>query len=177
VLVWALAGGAALCATSVHAQDGSAGFSVVVTGEVGATCDFEGDALIAAGVGGATQPLEPGQSAPVAIDLEDATDQEIGGYVALCNTPSASVTIESANGFALRNGVGGPGSEIEYVLKVPGVPALSSGVRTTTTYAETLGPEAPRSRRLQVFIGAPDLFAIQPGLYTDQVSVSVVPNP
>lgn len=151
--------------------------SVQLGGLVSQICSVSGNVFPTAGTLAAPRPLAPGETAGSTIDLENAQDQAIGDYRISCNSPLATVTLASQNGFVLRGGTGsGNGTDISYMLKVEGVPNLASGVRENTSFAETSGPTQQVIRRLLVNVGILDMFDYAPGTYSDQVLLTVEPG-
>ena len=152
--------------------------AIIATGQVTPLCSFAGQVFPTAGVSTAGETIAPGETATSIIDLSDSRDQSIGTYRFLCNTPSAAVTISSLNDFRLLNPAGGPNGRIPYLLKIPGLAQLSSGITATTAYQETTGPDrANVERQLLVDVGTLNLFNLPPGAYTDQLVVTLQPSP
>lgn len=170
--VVALAGGIALGLTAPAQADDNV--SIVATGNIAPICVFDGQVFPTAGITSAGEPIAGGETATSLVNLADSRDQAIGSYRFQCNTPAAAVTITTLNDFKLVNPAGGPGGQIPYLLKIPGLSQLAGGFTVTTAYLDAAGPGVPITERLLlVDVGTLNLFRLPPGIYTDQVVVTI----
>ena len=168
----ALAGGIALALCSPALADDNV--SIVATGNVAPICIFDGQVFPTAGITTAGEPIAGGETATSLVNLADSRDQAIGSYRFQCNTPAAAVTITTLNDFKLVNPAGGPGGQIPYLLKIPGLSQLAGGFTVTTAYLDATGPGVPFTERLLlVDVGTLNLFRLAPGVYSDQVVVTI----
>lgn len=165
-------GGLALSLSApVRADDN---VSIVPTGTIAPICVFDGQVFPTAGITSAGEPIAGGETATSLVNLADSRDQAIGSYRFQCNTPSAAVTITTLNDFKLVNPAGGPAGQIPYLLKIPGLSQLAGGFTVTTAYLDATGPGVPFTERLLlVDVGTLNLFTLAPGVYTDQVVVTI----
>ena len=148
--------------------------SITPTGNIAPVCVFDGQVFPTAGITSAGEPIAGGETATSLVNLADSRDQAIGSYRFQCNTPAAAVTITTLNDFKLVNPAGGPGAQIPYLLKVPGLSQLAGGFTVTAAYLDTTGPGVPfTERQLLVDVGTLNLFRLAPGIYTDQVVVTI----
>lgn len=148
--------------------------SIIATGNVAPICVFDGQVFPTAGITSAGEPIAGGETATSLVNLADSRDQAIGSYRFQCNTPSAAVTITTLNDFKLVNPAGGPAGQIPYLLKIPGLAQLAGGFTVTTAYLDATGPGVPLTERLLlVDVGTLNLFNLAPGVYTDQVVVTI----
>lgn len=163
-----------LLAQPALAQDNGA---VRVEGSIDVTCVFNGEVFPTGGIAAGGEQIAPGSTATSTLNLADSRDQAIGLYRFKCNTPAALISITTLNDFKLLNPSGGARGQIPYLLKVPGLAQLSSGFTTTTFYIDRTGPLEPIAERtLLVDVGNLNLFNLLPGVYTDQVIVTVQPS-
>jgi hypothetical protein len=148
--------------------------SMVTTGSIAPLCVFDGQVFPTAGITAAGEPIAGGETATSLVNLADSRDQAIGSYRFQCNTPAAAVTITTLNDFKLVNPAGGPRGQIPYLLKIPGLSQLAGGFTVTTAYLDATGPGVPFTERLLlVDVGTLNLFRLAPGVYSDQVVVTI----
>lgn len=148
--------------------------AITVTADVTAGCVFDGQVFPTAGNTAIGEQITAGQRATSLLNLADSRDQAVGSYRFQCNTPAAAVTITSLNDFNLVNPDGGPGGQIPYLLKIPGLAQLAGGFSVTTAYIDRTGPDAALTERLLLLdVGTLNLFNIAPGFYSDQVIVTI----
>lgn len=164
----------ALAASSAAPLLADDNVSIVTTGDIAPVCIFNGQVFPTAGITSAGEPIAGGENATSLVNLADSRDQAIGSYRFQCNTPAAAVSITTINDFKLVNPDGGPAGQIPYLLKIPGLNQLAGGFTVTTAYLDSTGPGAPFTERLLlVDVGTLNLFDIAPGVYTDQVVVTI----
>lgn len=165
---------ALIAAGPVRADDN---VSIITTGQIAPLCIFDGQVFPTAGIRSAGEPVADGETATSLVNLEDSRDQAVGSYRFQCNTTSAAVTISTLNDFKLVNPDGGPSGQIPYLLKIPEVAQLSGGFTSTTSYLDNTGPAASAAERfLLIDVGTLNLFNFSPGIYTDQVIITIQAN-
>lgn len=162
----------ALCGTiaPAGAQD-TLGYSLA--SQVPALCTLEADVYAASNDPASAVAVRAGESGTVRVDLAVAGAQEIGRVGAICNGGSATVTVDSSNGFRLITAGGGANREIPYTLSVAGTPVTN--VSAQASYVEN-DVSSNLRRSLAITVGNVNFLLVAAGEYSDTLTLSVTPN-
>lgn len=148
--------------------------SVALEGEIHIGCTLSGVYFDEAGLRGAPRDLEAGEIGQSVLSFDDFNNQEIGQFTLICNSATASITIDTLNDFRL-NRAGEP-APIPFTLSIPEEASLSGGFSRSTTFTTTTAPGSEIQRSLLVNIGTLSAIDFAPGLYSDVIQIEVVPN-
>ncbi|XBQ15921.1 MAG: hypothetical protein ABL308_13310 [Oceanicaulis sp.] len=172
-----IAGAAIVCldaAMTEHAVAQEAILSVSLDGSINAGCTLSGIYFEQASAPGAPQDLEDGEIGLSVVDFSDFNDQEIGRFTLLCNSGTATVTVDTANDFQL--GQAGSANPIPFTLRIPEVASLSGGFSQSSSFTADAFPGNPVERTLLVNLGPLSAIDFAPGPYSDVIRIVVVPN-
>ena len=177
----------AAAATALSATPAMAGNSVQIspTATVAPIC--EASANVASTAGGTrdtaigfdpTTGSTTTTTATSLVDLSVTAPQLMASLTARCNSGTATVTLDTANGFKLRNGSGGPNREVAYSLNLSGGGGASGIIAPHTGTIGGTGPGTQQTRSLSfVLASAVNALSLVPGAYSDTITATFTPNP
>lgn len=107
------------------------------------------------------------------VNLAVTGNQLMASITARCNTSDANYTIDTANGFKLKNGT----SEIPYSLNLSGSSIGTFNVQSTARIGGTGGPGGSGVTRSLNFVlaSAVNPLNVAPGTYQDTVTITITP--
>lgn len=169
----AVLGGLVVPAGPARAQAQQQELRYAMVSQVPTLCTIVGDVYAASGDPSSATAIAPGGAATVRVGLTVPGNQEIARVGARCNGGSATVTVDSLNGFRLRNGTGGPNREIAYSVTVAGTSVSAASVQSSYVENDISGSA---TRPVLIAVGAINFLLLAAGEYTDTLTLSVTPN-
>lgn len=182
-LLLVAAAATALTATPAMADNN---VSIVTTATVAPVC--EASALVRQTAGDNSTAIDIGYdpttqsttttTATSTVNLGLTTPQLLGSLTARCNSGTATITLDTANGFKLVNGAGGDNREVPFALNLSGGGGASGITSTHTGTIGGTGPGTQQSRSLNfVLASAVNPLSLVPGPYNDTITATFTPNP
>jgi hypothetical protein len=173
------AGAAALTATPAMAGNN---VQISPTATVAPVCEASANVRsIAGGAGDTPIGYDPATqsttvtSASSRVALDVTGNQLLASVTARCNTGSATMSVNTANGFQLQR-AGGAGS-IPYLLSTTAAGAVTDANAPFTQNIPGTGPGAQQTRSLNFRLAsAVNPLTLQPGDYQDTITVTFTPN-
>ena len=163
-----------LSATPAATQAQDANLSVNIDGDIDIGCALSGVYFQFANTSGAPQDIDDGETGFTVLEFSDFNDQEAGRFTILCNSGTATITVDTVNDFQLQQA--GSGDVIPFSLRIPEVPDLSGGFTASSTFTADAAPGDSVERTLLVNLGPISAIDFAPGAYSDVIRISVVPN-
>lgn len=175
---------AAVAVSAISTTPAMAGdnVSIVPTATVAPICEASANvASIAGGTRDTAIGYDPASgtatttTATSTVDLGLTAPQLLASLTARCNTGTATVVLDTANGFKLQNGSGG---EVPFALNLSGGGGASGITSTHTGTIGGTGPGAQQTRSLSfVLASAVNQLSLAPGAYSDTITATFTPNP
>lgn len=164
----------ALAAGLSVAQAQEATLDVTVEGDVEIGCALSGVYFQFASASGAPEDINDGETGFTILEFSDFNDQDVGRFTILCNSGTATVTVDTINNFQLE--LAGSADAIPFTLLIPEVPELAGGFTASSAFTADTIPGDSVERTLLVNLGPISAIDFEPGAYSDVIRISVVPN-